>query len=127
MNLQLNLTEETKKMLDDVPSSAFEDGPLENSKLASGIQSIDSSQVAAPVANQLPGNRKCSFILQKVTKFEGIIIEKVFFSNKNIYGNLMLSTCKQVEAQKSPPPEPSATGMAADISDNEADRSLHMD
>ena len=31
-----------------------------------------------------------------MTKFEGILIQKVFFSNKNIYGNLMLSTCKQV-------------------------------
>ena len=33
-----------------------------------------------------------SFVMQKVTKFEGIIIEKVFFSNKNIYGNLMLTS-----------------------------------
>ena len=38
-----------------------------------------------------------TFLLQKVTKFEGILIQKVFFSNKNIYGNLMLSTCKQVK------------------------------
>jgi len=36
-----------------------------------------------------------------VTKFEGIQIEKVFFSNKNIYGNLMLSTCKQIDKSKS--------------------------
>ena len=35
--------------------------------------------------------------MQKVTKFEGILIQKVYFSNKNIYGNLMLSTCKQVK------------------------------
>ena len=38
--------------------------------------------------------------MQKVTKFEGIQIEKVFFSNKNIYGNLMLSTCKQIDKSK---------------------------
>ena len=38
--------------------------------------------------------------MQKVTKFEGIQIEKVFFSNKNIYGNLMLSTCKQIDKNK---------------------------
>ena len=36
-------------------------------------------------------------VVQRVTKFEGIIIEKVFFSNKNVYGNLMLTTCKQVQ------------------------------
>lgn len=35
-----------------------------------------------------------------MTKFEGIQIEKVFFSNKNIYGNLMLSTCKQIDKSK---------------------------
>ena len=35
--------------------------------------------------------------MQKVTKFEGILIQKVYFSNKNIYGNLMLSTCRQVK------------------------------
>ena len=36
-------------------------------------------------------------VVQRVTKFEGILIEKVFFSNKNVYGNLMLTTCKQVQ------------------------------
>ena len=41
-------------------------------------------------------SNKGTFVLQKVTKFEGILIQKVFFSNKNIYGNLMLSTCKHV-------------------------------
>jgi len=47
-------------------------------------------------------NRGGTFLLQKVTKFEGILIEKVFFSNKNIYGNLMLSTCKQVKRANNP-------------------------
>lgn len=35
-----------------------------------------------------------------MTKFEGILIEKVFFSNKNIYGNLMLSTCKHTDKSR---------------------------
>ena len=34
--------------------------------------------------------------MQKVTKFEGILITKVYFSNKNIYGNLMLTAGRQV-------------------------------
>ena len=59
------------------------------------------------IENQLSSDQKKNsktakgtFVLQKVTKFEGIQIEKVFFSNKNIYGNLMLSTCKQTDKSK---------------------------
>ena len=40
--MQLNLTETTKKMLDEVPLESLEDGPIENQKFASGIQSVDS-------------------------------------------------------------------------------------
>ena len=58
-----------------------------------------------------------------MTKFEGIIIEKVFFSNKNIYGNLMLSTCKQVDVPKSPAPKPTTTGETDVTTENMVDKS----
>ena len=35
------------------------------------------------------------FLVQKVTRFDCILIEKVFFSNKNSHSNSMLTTCKQ--------------------------------
>ena len=94
--MSLNLTPETLKLLDDkqaieervdlIQDYEMEFGHLQESGILAQEKKAD----------------KTTLVVQKVTKFEGILIEKVFFSNKNIYGNLMLSTCRQ--ADKSTPP-----------------------
>mmetsp|Transcript_998 Transcript_998/g.1567 ORF Transcript_998/g.1567 Transcript_998/m.1567 type:complete len:99 (-) Transcript_998:58-354(-) len=80
--MTLKLTTETIKMMEEDGDSLIFPSRSE--------QDINFSPDVQPKG-------KGSFLMQKVTKFEGILIQKVFFSNKNIYGNLMLSTCRQVK------------------------------
>ena len=39
-------------------------------------------------------NIKMRMIVQKITIWEGVIIDQVFFSNKNVFGNLMITSCR---------------------------------
>ena len=51
----------------------------------------------AGTARKGDSTKTMKLVVQRVTKFESILIDKVFFSNKNVYGNLMITTCKQVQ------------------------------
>lgn len=91
INMTLNLTPETLKLLEE--KHAIEDRvgmTLKDYEMGEGLELNPPPMVTSAK------EKKATFVVQKVTKFEGILIEKVFFSNKNIYGNLMLSTCKQL-------------------------------
>lgn len=103
--MTLNLTPETLKLLEE--KQAIEDrvDMITDYEMGVGLE-------PDPTPNLSAKEKKASFVVQKVTKFEGILIEKVFFSNKNIYGNLMLSTCKQTVKTPAPSsPKFSATNL----------------
>ena len=89
--MSLNLTPQNIKLLVNPENEVDEsEGPLPATQDA-----FTRDEPVVGGLNQGVGlSNKGTFVLQKVTKFEGILIQKVFFSNKNIYGNLMLSTCK---------------------------------
>ena len=88
MNMTLNLTPETLKLLEEKQDIEERIDMIQDVEMGTGLQQ------ESEILGQDKRSEKSTFIVQKVTKFEGILIEKVFFSNKNIYGNLMLSTCK---------------------------------
>jgi len=86
--MTLNLTPETLKLLEEKQDIEERIDMIQDVEMGTGLQQ------ESEILGQDKRSEKSTFIVQKVTKFEGILIEKVFFSNKNIYGNLMLSTCK---------------------------------
>lgn len=78
--MQISLTAETMKLLD---FKQEEDGSNE--------AFLEEALGANQIADDGPASKDDRLVCQKITRFDGILITKVFFTNSSIYGRIMIT------------------------------------
>ena len=53
-----------------------------------------------PRIEETRSNQPNKLVLQKVTRFDGVLMKKVFFTNTSIYGKIMVSISQNLKRRK---------------------------